>query len=125
MYLNISGYAKKQEQFVWISGYCEQNDIYSPHVTVYESLIYSVWLRLPAEIDEETRKMFVEEVMELVELCPLRNYLVGLLGVIGLSGEQHKRLTIVVELVANPSIVFMVEPTQALISLKPLTSFSL
>ena len=29
----------------------------------------------------------------------------------GLSVEQRKRLTIAVELVANPSIVFMDEPT--------------
>ncbi|GLJ25062.1 hypothetical protein SUGI_0479520 [Cryptomeria japonica] len=100
--------------FVGVSGYCEQDDIHSPHVTVYETLIYSAWLRLPAEIDEETRKMFVEEVMELVELCPLRNSLVGLPGVTGLSGEQRKRLTIAVELVANPSIVFMDEPTSGL-----------
>ncbi|XP_057873160.2 pleiotropic drug resistance protein 1 isoform X2 [Cryptomeria japonica] len=112
--INISGYPKKQEQFARVSGYCEQNDIHSPHVTVYESLIYSAWLRLPTEIDEETRKMFVEEVMKLVELSPLRNALVGLPGVTGLSIEQRKRLTIAVELVANPSIVFMDEPTSGL-----------
>jgi len=49
--------------------------------------------------------------MELVELIPLRNALVGLPGVSGLSVEQRKRLTIAVELVANPSAVFMDEPT--------------
>ncbi|KAJ4837586.1 hypothetical protein Tsubulata_009692 [Turnera subulata] len=57
---------------------------------------------------------FVEEVMELVELTPLRGALVGLPGVDGLSTEQRKRLTIAVELVANPSIVFMDEPTSGL-----------
>jgi len=59
-------------------------------------------------------KMFIEEVMELVELKPLRNALVGLPGVSGLSTEQRKRLTIAVELVANPSIIFMDEPTSGL-----------
>ena len=49
--------------------------------------------------------------MELVELIPLRYALVGLPGVSGLSVEQRKRLTIAVELVANPSAVFMDEPT--------------
>ena len=49
--------------------------------------------------------------MELVELEPLRNSIVGKPGVNGLSVEQRKRLTIAVELVANPSIVFMDEPT--------------
>ncbi|KAL2344926.1 hypothetical protein Fmac_006211 [Flemingia macrophylla] len=112
--ITISGYQKKQESFARISGYCEQNDIHSPHVTVYESLLYSAWLRLAPDIDAETRKMFVEEVMELVELKPLRHALVGLPGFSGLSTEQRKRLTISVELVANPSIIFMDEPTSGL-----------
>lgn len=112
--ITISGYPKKQETFARVSGYCEQNDIHSPYVTVHESLIYSAWLRLPAEVDKRKREMFVEEVMELVELNPLRHALVGLPGVNGLSTEQRKRLTIAVELVANPSIIFMDEPTSGL-----------
>lgn len=55
--IRISGYPKKQETFARISGYCEQNDIHSPHVTVYESLVYSAWLRLPAEVDVNQRKV--------------------------------------------------------------------
>ncbi|CAL5444033.1 unnamed protein product [Camellia sinensis] len=112
--ITVSGYPKKQETFARISGYCEQNDIHSPHVTIYESLLYSAWLRLPPEVNSETRKMFIEEVMELVELTSLRDALVGLPGVSGLSTEQRKRLTIAVELVANPSIIFMDEPTSGL-----------
>ncbi|KDP36994.1 hypothetical protein JCGZ_06050 [Jatropha curcas] len=112
--ITISGYPKKQETFARISGYCEQNDIHSPNVTVYESLVFSAWLRLPPDVDADTRKMFVEEVMELVELNPLRNSLVGLPGLTGLTTEQRKRLTIAVELVANPSIIFMDEPTSGL-----------
>ncbi|XP_022898531.1 pleiotropic drug resistance protein 2-like [Olea europaea var. sylvestris] len=112
--ISISGFPKNQETFARVSGYCEQNDIHSPFVTVYESLLYSAWLRLAADVTTETRKMFVEEVMDLVELNPLRNALVGLPGVDGLSTEQRKRLTIAVELVANPSIIFMDEPTSGL-----------
>ncbi|KAF8011701.1 hypothetical protein BT93_J2087 [Corymbia citriodora subsp. variegata] len=112
--ITISGYPKNQNTFARISGYCEQNDIHSPHVTVYESVLYSAWLRLPPDVDDQTRKMFIEEVMELVELNPLRQALVGLPGVDGLSTEQRKRLTIAVELVANPSIIFMDEPTSGL-----------
>ncbi|KAJ6407594.1 hypothetical protein OIU84_010975 [Salix udensis] len=112
--INISGYPKNQETFARVTGYCEQNDIHSPRVTVYESLLYSAWLRLSKDIDTKTRKMFVEEVMELVELTPLRDALVGLPGLDGLSTEQRKRLTIAVELVANPSIIFMDEPTSGL-----------
>ncbi|KAL8217420.1 hypothetical protein R6Q57_020793 [Mikania cordata] len=112
--VKISGYPKKQETFARISGYCEQNDIHSPHVTVYESLLYSAWLRLASDVDEHKRKMFVDEVMDLVELNPIKDALVGLPGVNGLSTEQRKRLTIAVELVANPSIIFMDEPTSGL-----------
>ncbi|KAJ0075263.1 hypothetical protein Patl1_34349 [Pistacia atlantica] len=83
-------------------------------LAVYESLVYSAWLRLPPEVDSETRKMFIEEVMELVELNTLRQGLVGLPGIDGLSTEHRKRLTIAVELVANPSIIFMDELTSGL-----------
>jgi len=57
--ITISGYPKKQETFARISGYCEQNDIHSPHVTVYESLLYSAWLRLSPEINADTRKVSI------------------------------------------------------------------
>ncbi|KAI8558579.1 hypothetical protein RHMOL_Rhmol04G0105600 [Rhododendron molle] len=55
--ITISGYPKKQETFARISGYCEQTDIHSPHVTVYESLQYSAWLRLPTEVDSAAKKL--------------------------------------------------------------------
>jgi ABC-type multidrug transport system ATPase subunit len=55
--ITISGYPKKQESFARIAGYCEQNDIHTPHVTVHESLQYSAWLPLPAEVDDATRKV--------------------------------------------------------------------
>jgi len=58
--------------------------------------------------------MFVEEIMELVELKSIKDAIVGLPGRNGLSTEQRKRLTIAVELVANPSIIFMDEPTSGL-----------
>ncbi|KAJ1253981.1 hypothetical protein BS78_K142100 [Paspalum vaginatum] len=52
--------------------------------------------------------------MSLVELTDLRNCMVGIPGATGLSAEQRKRLTIAVELVASPSIIFMDEPTTGL-----------
>ncbi|KAK9666048.1 hypothetical protein RND81_14G156100 [Saponaria officinalis] len=112
--IRISGYPKKQETFARISGYCEQTDIHSPQVTVRESLIYSAFLRLPSEVSKDEKLVFVDEVMELVELENLKDAIVGLPGISGLSTEQRKRLTIAVELVANPSIIFMDEPTSGL-----------
>ncbi|XP_062178966.1 ABC transporter G family member 42-like [Phragmites australis] len=117
--IRIAGYPKNQATFARISGYCEQNDIHSPQVTVRESLMYSAFLRLPKnigdqEITDDIKIQFVDEVMELVELDNLKDALVGLPGITGLSTEQRKRLTIAVELVANPSIIFMDEPTSGL-----------
>jgi ABC-type multidrug transport system ATPase subunit len=140
--IKISGYPKEQQTFARISGYVEQNDIHSPQVTIEESLWFSASLRLPKEISIDKRRVicfithcildcsdywilqtlthknilqeFVEQVMKLVELDSLRYALVGMPGSSGLSTEQRKRLTIAVELAANPSIIFMDEPTSGL-----------
>lgn len=142
--IRISGFPKVQETFARISGYCEQTDIHSPTITIHESLIYSAFLRLPNKVSKEQKmvtilklqslkqhlnkmflvvtdsicdiifQLFVDLVMELVELENIKDAIVGLPGVTGLSTEQRKRLTIAVELVANPSIIFMDEPTSGL-----------
>ncbi|WOL13083.1 ABC transporter G family member 45 [Canna indica] len=112
--VKISGYPKKQETFARISGYCEQSDNHSPCLTVFESLWYSAWLRLPCDVDVHTRTAFINEIMELVELKSLQNAMVGLPGISGLAAEERKRLTIGVELVSSPSIIFMDEPTTGL-----------
>ncbi|KAH0704714.1 hypothetical protein KY285_018992 [Solanum tuberosum] len=112
--VRISGFPKNQETFARVSGYCEQTDIHSPQVTIHESLLFSAFLRLPKEVRNEDKMVFVDEVMDLVELDNLKDAIVGLPGVTGLSTEQRKRLTIAVELVANPSIIFMDEPTSGL-----------
>ncbi|GFP87969.1 pleiotropic drug resistance protein 3 [Phtheirospermum japonicum] len=93
--IKVGGYPKVQSTFARISGYCEQTDIHSPNITVEES-------------------EFVREVLETIELDEIKDALVGLPNVSGLSTEQRKRLTIAVELVANPSIIFMDEPTTGL-----------
>jgi len=53
--IRIGGYPKVQRTFARISGYCEQNDIHSPQITVKESVTYSAWLRLPPETDADTK----------------------------------------------------------------------
>uniref|UniRef100_A0A7N0T827 ABC transporter domain-containing protein n=2 Tax=Kalanchoe fedtschenkoi TaxID=63787 RepID=A0A7N0T827_KALFE len=112
--IRIGGFLKVQETFARISGYCEQTDIHSPQITVEESVIFSAWLRLPAQTDSRTKMRFVNEVLETIELDGIKHELVGIPGVSGLSTEQRKRLTIAVELVANPSIIFLDEPTTGL-----------
>ncbi|KAI3676032.1 hypothetical protein L1987_85628 [Smallanthus sonchifolius] len=112
--IRIEGYPKVQDTFARISGYCEQTDVHSPQITVEESVIFSAWLRLHPDIDAKTRYKFAEEILETVELYAIKDSLVGIPGESGLSIEQRKRLTIAVEVVANPSIIFMDEPTTGL-----------
>ncbi|KAL1816482.1 hypothetical protein ACET3Z_019056 [Daucus carota] len=57
---------------------------------------------------------FVTEVLQMIELEDIQDSIVGIPGVSGISFEQRKRLTIAVELVSNPSILFMDEPTSGL-----------
>ncbi len=54
------------------------------------------------------------QIMGLVELDPISGALVGQPGHSGLSVEQRKRLSIAVELVANPAVIMMDEPTSGL-----------
>ncbi|KAK8444715.1 hypothetical protein SEVIR_9G186902v4 [Setaria viridis] len=112
--IRIGGHTKVQETFVRILGYCEQVDIHSPELTVEESVAYSAWLRLPSQVDEKTRSEFVDEVLKIVELDDIKDALVGRPGINGLSLEQRKRLTVAVELVSNPSVILMDEPTTGL-----------
>ncbi|KAL8105525.1 hypothetical protein AgCh_029351 [Apium graveolens] len=112
--IRIGGSPRVQHTFARVSGYCEQSDIHSPHITVEESVAFSAFLRLPSQIDAKARTEFIRDVLERVELDGIRNHLVGTPGRSGLSNEQRKRLTIAVELVSNPSIIFMDEPTSGL-----------
>lgn len=112
--IRIGGYPKVSKTFARISGYCEQTDVHSPQITVEESVLFSAWLRLDPKIDSKTKSNFVNEVLETIELKGIKDSLVGIPGATGLSPEQRKRLTIAVELVANPSIIFLDEPTTGL-----------
>eukprot|EP00884_Botryococcus_braunii_P023385 jgi/Botrbrau1/9730/Bobra.0388s0022.1 len=112
--IRVGGFLKNQETFARVAGYVEQFDIHQPNTTVAEALWVSARLRTSDEINNVVLHAFVGEVLNLVELTPIRDVLVGIPGRSGLSVEQRKRLTIAVELVANPSIIFMDEPTSGL-----------
>lgn len=63
--IRVGGYPKVQKTFARISGYCEQFDIHSPHITVEESVVYSAWLRLSPTIDSNTKlvRILTEEAL--------------------------------------------------------------
>lgn len=112
----VNGYPKNDKYFRRITGYVEQFDYHMPYCTVAESLSYAAQLRLPPSITAEQQSEFVEEVLRLMELNAIRDNIVGVPGEVdgGLSPGERKRLTIAVELVANPSIIFLDEPTTGL-----------
>jgi energy-coupling factor transporter ATP-binding protein EcfA2 len=96
-------------------GYVEQQDIHSGRSTVRESLMFSARLRLSEDIPLDKVVRLVDETLEMTELTALQHSIVGEgQGGQGLTVEQMKRLSIAVELVAAPSVLFMDEPTSGL-----------
>jgi ABC-type multidrug transport system ATPase subunit len=65
-------------------------------------LLYLLCMQVRARLDE---------VLAQVDLTERFNELVGVPGLSGLPTEARKRLTIAVELMANPPVIFMDEPT--------------
>jgi len=91
-------------------GYVEQMDMHEPRTTVREALIFSARLRL-AEGDPARK---ADEVIALLGLEDVQDAMIGNPTMGGLSLEARKRVTIGVELVAEPRVLFMDEPTSGL-----------
>jgi len=107
----VNGAPKDDAAFVRQMGYVEQFGVHSAASTVLESLAFSAALRLPAGTPASQRDALVEEVLSLLELHLIRDKLVGAPSV---SCEEMKRVTIGVEMVANPAVLFRDEPTSGL-----------
>jgi len=87
-------------------GYVPQDDIVHPDLTVAEVLTYSCQLRLPPDTNV---KAIVNRTLDQVKLEFVRNSFVR-----DLSGGQRKRVSIAVELLADPKLFFLDEPTSGL-----------
>lgn len=87
-------------------GYVPQDDIIHRELTVKEVLTYAAKLRLPPDIDVAK---VVEKTLQDVEMSHRRNARVS-----ELSGGQRKRVSIGVELLADPKLFFLDEPTSGL-----------
>lgn len=94
-------------------GYCEQLDVLDPYQTVRESLQFSSLLRNHSGTPSEERALYVEEMMELLDLHECAHKMIGEFPA-GLSVEERKRLSIGIELVAKPELLFLDEPTSGL-----------
>ncbi len=90
-------------------GYVPQDDIVHRDLTVERALYYAAKLRLPSDFTEDQIKQRINEVLEDVEMTARRKLIVK-----KLSGGQRKRVSIALELLANPSLFFLDEPTSGL-----------
>jgi len=90
-------------------GYVPQDDIVHRDLTVERALYYAARLRLPSDFTREQITWRIDEVLEDVEMTERRALLVS-----KLSGGQRKRVSIALELLANPGVFFLDEPTSGL-----------
>ncbi|KAI1314533.1 hypothetical protein EDD11_002008 [Mortierella claussenii] len=104
-----------RRDFQRTTGYCEQLDVHVPECTVREALRFSAHLRQPADVSEEEKNAYVEEIIHILEMENIADALIGTTeSGLGISVEERKRLTIGVELVAKPKLLFLDEPTSGL-----------
>lgn len=109
VYYNGKDYYRNLAAFSTQLGYVPQDDIVHRDLTVERALYYTAKMRLPDDFTEEQIKQRIDEVLDDVEMKFRRNLLVS-----KLSGGQRKRVSIALELLANPSIFFLDEPTSGL-----------
>ncbi|KAI8354178.1 ABC-2 type transporter-domain-containing protein [Blakeslea trispora] len=108
-------YEALMNDFERITGYCEQMDIHQPAVTVREALRFSAYLRQDASVPKEEKDKYVETILELLEMEDIGDAQIGQVEFgFGISVEERKRLTIGMELVGKPKLLFLDEPTSGL-----------
>ncbi len=90
-------------------GYVPQDDIIHRELTVYRTLYYVARLRLSRDISRQEIDQVVSEVMDITGLSERRDVPIS-----QLSGGQRKRVSIAVELITKPSVIFLDEPTSGL-----------
>lgn len=106
VYLNGDDLRKYFNIYRNLIGYVPQNDIVHTNLTVREVLYYTAKLRLPPDAD---LKEVIQKTLQQTELLERQDTLVR-----SLSGGQLKRVSIGVELLADPKIFFLDEPTSGL-----------
>ncbi len=90
-------------------GYVPQDDIMHRELTVNRTLYYVARLRLSRDISTKEINQIVGEVMDVTGLSERRDVPIS-----QLSGGQRKRVSIAVELITKPSVIFLDEPTSGL-----------
>lgn len=89
-------------------GYVPQDDIVHRQLTVDQSLYYAAKLRLPNATNEFIHDK-INQVLKELNITHIRENLVG-----EISGGQRKRVSIGVEILTDPMVLFLDEPTSPL-----------
>jgi ABC transport system ATP-binding/permease protein len=90
-------------------GYVPQDDIVHGELTVREALTFSARLRLPAGTPPREIETLVRQMINNLGLAERENLRIALL-----SGGQRKRVSVGVELLRRPPLIFLDEPTSGL-----------
>jgi ABC-type multidrug transport system ATPase subunit len=90
-------------------GYVPQDDIIHKELTVDSALRYAARLRLPPDTTTQEINARIDEVLRQVEMTGQKDQ-----PITSLSGGQRKRVSIAVELLAEPKLFFLDEPTSGL-----------
>eukprot|EP00102_Acyrthosiphon_pisum_P024791 XP_016662001.1 PREDICTED: ATP-binding cassette sub-family G member 4 isoform X2 [Acyrthosiphon pisum] len=107
VYLNDS--LRDEKQMANISCYIQQDDYVRDLLTVRESMTVAAHLKLPTTVSAISKASQVEDLLDALGLS-----IHGDTVTKRLSGGQKKRLSIALELITNPSILFLDEPTTGL-----------
>ena len=110
--VNIHKERKNLEGFI---GYISQDDLLIEELTVYQNLFYNARLCFNDLGHEFVHKRVLETLLN-IGLLDIKDQLVGGVFNQGISGGQRKRLNIALELIREPAILFIDEPTSGLSS---------
>jgi ATP-binding cassette subfamily G (WHITE) protein 2 len=98
-----------------MSGYLMQDDLLFAELTVYETLWYAAELRMYATTkNSQERAQRIEEVLKLLEIPHTRNTIIGNSRRKGVSGGERKRVSVAIEMLNRPDLLFMDGPTTGL-----------
>jgi len=113
----VNGYSlyDEKEKLGGVIGFIPQDDLLLEDLTVEQNLYYNAKLCL-ADYDEEKTNEVVKQVLVDLDLYEIRNLKVGKPLSKVISGGQRKRVNIGLELIREPSILFVDEPTSGLSS---------
>ncbi len=113
----INGYNihLQKEQIQGVIGYVSQDDLLIEELTVYQNLYYNAKLCFDGKSEEEINKL-VLATLESLGLEHRKDLKVGSVLDKTISGGQRKRLNIALELIREPAVLFVDEPTSGLSS---------